>query len=246
VVAWDRRDHKAHLRAYRQHLRDERVAAEQAKRRAALKATKRAVKEQARQKRSRIEASAVDTVDWRAAKRPFGDSKAYGVRRNGALVKDARGKLGHPHKLHDTLAALARCGRIKKPEERAGRELQELLERGAKGTLAAAPLERLGDSRPGPGALPSQAAAVAMQKVGRALAAVGPPRCYSVRVTLLVLGEGLTLREAAALCHFLPDGKEGEQAAKWLLVGALDQLALHFGYRENSKKNLDRSTSSGA
>ena len=61
------------------------------------------------------------------------------------------------------------------------------------------------------------------------MGALGGPRTRNGRVAWLVLAEGLTLWQTGERMNSLPNGKNGERAAKWLLIGALEILAAHFG-----------------
>lgn len=206
------KDQDAHVAAYRAHVT------------AAVKARKRSVKEQTRAKRRAVLASAVDPVDWRAANHGPGIGKAPGVIKNAESRKDDKGRLSHPHKVHDTLAAI----RISKAQEDAGRHFEELFEMVARGTLRPASLVRSGGAPRD--CTPCDAALQAQGAVNRAMRALGGPRTHSATVVGLVLGDGLTLRQTADRLAYLPSGKKGETAAKWLLVAALDVLAAHFGY----------------
>lgn len=207
------------------------------------KSRKRA-KDQVARKARAVQASAVDPLEWRARKRPISDSKAPGVVKNAESRKDDAGKLSHPHRVHDTLAALSRCGRITLAQYSAGRLFEETCANADQATLGAAPLERLGGAG-GPHARhPTEAALAAISNMRADLRALAGLQAATGLVAWLVLREGLTLRETADRLTYLPSGKHGEQAVKWQLVAALDILAVHYGYSQ-PRLDLDRCTLRG-
>ena len=191
-----------------------------------VRASKRAQRALVKEKRRAILASGVDTVQWRERHSPMGNQP--GVIYNAEIAPDVRGQVSHPHRVHDTLAALKRGDRITPLQYCAGRRFEDIAHSLASGTLKAAPLIRVTDSGIMQGVLPTEAAIHAQGQINKALQAVGGARSNMGQVTWLVLGTGQTLRATGESLVFLPSGKEGERAVKWLLIGSLDILANHF------------------
>ena len=175
-----------------------------------------------------------EPLDFRLGHAAVTKSGGAAVERLARTLPDAEGRIGHPYRAFDTLAALHRNGTINNEDHDAGRQFEEDFALAGLDPLHARDLRRI----PGQGCDDLNDAMVGGRlRVRRAMERLGGPMTPVGSAVWCILGSGQTLREWAASCQFGQAGRSlDEKVAKGIFLAGLGLLSAHYGTGKTSRR----------